>query len=178
MMAVQGVIHRVPAYLVTLLCLAEVLPAVSVSDRSYYETLNVELSASSSHVKKAFRQLAIKYHPDKNKRVDAEKTFREVVEAYRVLSNKETRRLYDNVGHVAFLKDEDPVDPEDEHETRPFGFEDLFHDFEDSPFVEEPLFHWTFHQDGSEEDGPYQHYSIEEPGFSFYFGDEEEDQYC
>uniref|UniRef100_A0A8C2XCR3 DnaJ homolog subfamily B member 9 n=1 Tax=Cyclopterus lumpus TaxID=8103 RepID=A0A8C2XCR3_CYCLU len=79
-MAVQGVSHRMPAYVVILLCLAEVLPAASESDRTYYETLDVERSATGSHIKKVFRQLAIKYHPDKNKSAGAEKSFREIVE--------------------------------------------------------------------------------------------------
>ncbi len=94
-----------------------------------------------------------------------------------VLSNKEKRRLYDSVGHEAFLKDEAPVDPEDAHEASfHFSFADFFHDFDDGPFVEEPHFHWSFHPDGEDEDGPYKHYSFEEPGFGFYFGDGDENE--
>ncbi|XP_068451157.1 dnaJ homolog subfamily B member 9-like [Clinocottus analis] len=176
-MAVQGVFYWMQAFVVLLFCLTEVLPAASESDKSYYETLNVERSAAGSHIKKAFRKLAIKYHPDKNKSAGAEKTFREIVEAYTVLSNKEKRRLYDSVGHEAFLKDEAFVHPEDEHETSfPFGFEDFFHDFDNSPFMEEESFgHWTFSQDGWNEDDQFQHDNVEEPGFSFYFVDDEEE---
>ncbi|KAF1391534.1 hypothetical protein PFLUV_G00043120 [Perca fluviatilis] len=177
-MAVQGVFHWMQACVVLLLCLSIALPAASQSIRNYYDTLNVEPAATDSQVKKAFRKLAVKYHPDKNKSADAEKTFREIAEAYTVLSNKEKRRLYDSVGHEAFLKNEAPVDPEDEHDETSFhfGFEDLFHDFDDSPFVEESYFHWSFHQDGEDENGPYEHYTYEGPGFSFYFGDEDENE--
>ncbi|XP_044078110.1 dnaJ homolog subfamily B member 9-like [Siniperca chuatsi] len=177
-MAVQHrVFHWMQACVVLQLCLSEALPAASETSRNYYDTLHVEPTATDSQIKKAFRKLAIKYHPDKNKSADAENTFREIAEAYKVLSNKEKRRLYDSVGHEAFLKDGAPFDPEDEHETSfPFSFADLFHDLDDSLFVEEPYFHWSFHQDGEDEDSPYEHYSFEEPGFSFYFGDGDDNE--
>ncbi|XP_034079820.1 dnaJ homolog subfamily B member 9-like [Gymnodraco acuticeps] len=172
-MAVQCVFHLMQAFFVLLLCLSE----ASEFSRNYYDTLNVETTATDRQVKKAFRHLAVKYHPDKNKSTDAEKTFREIAEAYTVLSNKEKRRLYDRVGHEAFLKEEASVDPEDEDETSfHFNFEDLFHDFNDSPFVEESHFQWSFHQDGEEEDGPYEQYSFVGPGFNFYVGDDDENE--
>lgn len=79
-MAVRCVFHWTQTYAVLLLCLSEALPAVSETSRNYYETLNVEPTATDSQIKKAFRKEAIKYHPDKNKSVDAEKTFREIAE--------------------------------------------------------------------------------------------------
>lgn len=92
-----------------------------------------------------------------------------------MLSNKEKRRLYDRAGHEAFLKEEASVDPEDEDEASFFhSFADLFHDLDDSPFAEEPHFHWSFHQEWEDEDGSYEHYTFEHPGFSFYFGDGDE----
>lgn len=99
-----------------------------------------------------------------------------------MLSNKERRRLYDSVGDEAFLEDEASADPEDEHESNFFhhhSFADLFHDFDDSPFMEEPNFHWSFQHDGEDEDGSYEYYSFEDPGFSFYFvdGDESEEEH-
>ncbi|XP_031711204.1 dnaJ homolog subfamily B member 9-like [Anarrhichthys ocellatus] len=174
-MAAQGVFRWMQAYVVMLYCFTEALSAASESSRSYYATLSVEPSASDSHIKKAFRKLAIKYHPDKNKSADAEKTFGEIAEAYRVLSNKEKRKLYDFVGHEAFLNDEASVDQDHEHETMSFhfGFEDLF---DDSPFVEEPFLHWTFAQDGEDENGLYNHYGVEDNGHSFYFADDEEEE--
>ncbi|KAL6111578.1 uncharacterized protein ACO6RY_08527 [Pungitius sinensis] len=178
-MTAQSVSHRVRAYVAVVLCFSEVLRAASEASRSYYDMLNVEPSATDSHIKKAFRRLAIKCHPDKDKSADAEKSFREIVEAYTVLSTKEKRRRYDSVGHEAFLKDEEASDdPEDEHDPSfPFGLEDLFHDFDGSPFVEETFFRRTFYHDGADMDGPYEHYIIEESDYSFYLRDEEEEHY-
>ena len=82
-MAVQGVFHRMRTCVVLVLCLSEALRAASETISNYYKTLNVEPTATDSQIKKAFRKLAIKYHPDKNKSVDAEKTFREITEGNR-----------------------------------------------------------------------------------------------
>lgn len=69
------------ACVVLQLCLSRVLPAASEkTSRSYYDTLILEPTATDSQIKKAYRKLAIKYHPDKNKSADAEKTFREIAE--------------------------------------------------------------------------------------------------
>ncbi|XP_022601261.1 dnaJ homolog subfamily B member 9-like [Seriola dumerili] len=177
MAVVQGLLHWMQACVVLLLCLSEAVPAASETNRNYYDTLSIESTATDSQIKKAFRKLAIKHHPDKNKSADAEKTFREIAEAYTVLSNKEKRRLYDSVGHEAFLKNEVSVDAEDEDETSfHFSFPDFFHDFDDSPFVEEPHFHWSFHQDWEDEDDPYDYYSFDDSGFNFYFGDGDENE--
>lgn len=67
--------------------------------RDYYQTLGVEKSASQDEIKKAFRKLAIKYHPDKNKGdKEAEAKFKEISEAYEVLGDPEKRKKYDQVG--------------------------------------------------------------------------------
>ncbi|XP_060898630.1 dnaJ homolog subfamily B member 9 [Labrus mixtus] len=174
-MAVQGVFHWMQACVVLQLCLSQILPAcASEASRNYYNVLRVEPTASDSEIKKAFRKLAVQYHPDKNKSIDAEKTFREIAEAYKVLSTKEKRWLYDNVGHEADLNDEETsYNPEGGHESS-FSFADFFHDFDESSFAEEQVFHWSFSQDVEDDDGsPYEHYSFEEPDFSFYFGDGE-----
>ena len=64
--------------------------------RDYYEVLGVSKDASDSDLKKAFRSLARKYHPDKNPDdPDSERMFKEVQEAYAVLSNPDQRRQYD-----------------------------------------------------------------------------------
>lgn len=69
--------------------------------RDYYEVLGVSKSASSSEIKKAYRKLALKFHPDKNPDDDeAEQKFKEAAEAYEVLSNDEKRRRYDQFGHA------------------------------------------------------------------------------
>ena len=71
--------------------------------RDYYEVLGVSKNADENAIKKAYRKLAKKYHPDTNSGdADAEKKFKEVTEAYSVLSDKEKRKLYDQFGHAAF----------------------------------------------------------------------------
>src|SRR5690554_2844823 len=68
--------------------------------RDYYEILGVERSASEGEIKKAYRKLALKYHPDKNPGDKAaEEKFKEAAEAYEVLSNAEKRQRYDQFGH-------------------------------------------------------------------------------
>lgn len=75
-----GVSQWAQACVVLQLCFSGVLPAASQTSRTYYDTLSVEPTATGSQIKKNFRKLAVKYHPDKNKSVDAEKTFREIAE--------------------------------------------------------------------------------------------------
>ena len=71
--------------------------------RDYYEVLGVEKSADDAAIKKAYRALAKKYHPDMNPGdAEAEKKFKEASEAYAVLSDPEKRRQYDQYGHAAF----------------------------------------------------------------------------
>jgi len=68
--------------------------------RDYYEVLGVDRSASPSDIKKSYRKLALKYHPDRNKAPDAEDRFKEISEAYAVLSDPEKRQQYDTWGHA------------------------------------------------------------------------------
>lgn len=68
--------------------------------RDYYEILGINNNASKDEIKKAYRKLALKYHPDKNPTKDAEEKFKEISEAYAVLYNDEKRRLYDQYGHA------------------------------------------------------------------------------
>src|SRR5689334_4989414 len=72
---------------------------MATSRRDYYELLGVSRNADEAELKKAFRRLARTLHPDVSKEPDAEERFREVVEAYEVLSKRETRELYDRYGH-------------------------------------------------------------------------------
>jgi len=67
--------------------------------RDYYEVLGVERGASKEEIKKAYRNLALKYHPDRNKSPGAEERFKEISEAYAVLSDDEKRTQYDQFGH-------------------------------------------------------------------------------
>src|ERR1041385_3397249 len=74
-----------------------------MADRDYYDILGVKKSASDDEIKKAYRALAKKFHPDKNKgNKDAENKFKEISEAYAVLSDKEKRTQYDRLGREAF----------------------------------------------------------------------------
>src|SRR5688572_21893035 len=72
-----------------------------MSKRDYYEILGVSKSASADEIKKAYRKLAIKYHPDKNAGdKSAEEKFKEAAEAYEILSNPEKKQRYDQFGHA------------------------------------------------------------------------------
>jgi len=70
------------------------------TQRDYYEVLGVSRTATSDELKTAFRTLARKYHPDVNKEPDAEEKFKEINEAYAVLSDAEKRRVYDQYGQA------------------------------------------------------------------------------
>lgn len=72
-----------------------------MSKRDYYEVLGVEKTASEAEIKKAYRKMAIQYHPDKNPGdKEAEEKFKEAAEAYSVLSDKDKRARYDQFGHA------------------------------------------------------------------------------
>ena len=71
--------------------------------RDYYEVLGVDRNADEAAIKKAYRVLAKKYHPDMNPGdKEAEKKFKEASEAYAILSDADKRRQYDQFGHAAF----------------------------------------------------------------------------
>jgi molecular chaperone DnaJ len=73
---------------------------MATTERDYYELLGISRGADEGEIKKAFRRLARELHPDVSEAPDAQDRFREVVEAYEVLSNVETRELYDRYGHA------------------------------------------------------------------------------
>ena len=70
--------------------------------RDYYEVLGVAKDADDAAIKKAYREIAKKYHPDINPSAEAAEIFKEASEAYSVLSDKEKRAQYDQFGHAAF----------------------------------------------------------------------------
>src|SRR5918992_3395035 len=97
---------------------------MATAERDYYEVLGVRRDAAPGEIKKAFRRLARELHPDVSDAPDAQERFRQVAEAYEVLSKRETRELYDRYGHAGLR----------EGGFRPAGFDfgslsDLFSTF-------------------------------------------------
>lgn len=93
--------------------------------RDYYEVLGVERNASADEIKRAYRRLAMKYHPDRNPGdVEAEAQFKEASEAYEVLSNAERRSVYDKYGHQGLRGTPG-------HDFRSMNVEDIFSMFND-----------------------------------------------
>lgn len=70
--------------------------------KDYYEVLGVQKNATADEVKRAYRKLALQYHPDRNKGKDASEKFQEVTHAYEVLSDQQKRQAYDQFGQAAF----------------------------------------------------------------------------
>ena len=102
-----------------------------MAKRDYYDVLGVDKSASDAEIKSAFRKLAKKYHPDLNKEPDAAEKFKEVQEAYDVLSDEQKRKTYDQFGSAAFDNNAGGGNPYGSYgnyggfNTSGFGFEDF-----------------------------------------------------
>lgn len=96
--------------------------------KDYYEILGLKKGASDREIKKAFRKLALKYHPDKNKSKLAEEKFRDIAEAYDVLSDPDKREKYNQFGDAAFGEGSRG------HQT--FDYTEFFKHFDDA---------WSFH---------------------------------
>ncbi len=92
--------------------------------RDYYEILGVEKKASVDDIKSAYRKLAMQYHPDRNKAPDAEEKFKEISEAYAVLSDQNKRQQYDQFGHAGI-----DMRYSQEDIFRGVDFEDILRDF-------------------------------------------------
>ncbi len=82
--------------------------------RDYYDILGTSKSASAADIKKAYRKLALEWHPDRNKSKEASDKFKEINEAYEILSNPKKKEAYDQFGHAAFS-------PGGEYAGGPFG---------------------------------------------------------
>ena len=95
-----------------------------MSKRDYYEVLGVSKGASQDEIKKAYRKLSKQYHPDLNKEANAEEKFKEISEAYEVLSDEQKRAQYDQFGHAGPNQGFGGFSGADG-----FGFEDIFSSF-------------------------------------------------
>ncbi len=91
--------------------------------RDYYEVLGVDKGANAKEIKKAYRKLAMKYHPDRSEEPDATEKFKEVSEAYAVLSDENKKQRYDQFGHAGM----DGFSQEDIFNN--INFEDIFQEF-------------------------------------------------
>jgi DnaJ-class molecular chaperone len=97
-----------------------------LNSKDYYHTLGLDRNAGQVEIKKAYRRLALKYHPDRNQDDrEAEKTFKEIGEAYEVLSDPEKRRAYDRFGPDQLSGGFQPEDF-----FGGFSFKDLFREFD------------------------------------------------
>lgn len=94
--------------------------------RDYYEVLGVQKNASQDEIKSQYRKLALKFHPDRNKSPDATEHFKEISEAYAVLSDSEKRKIYDTYGHAGV---DGRYSTEDIFRGARVNFEDIFGGF-------------------------------------------------
>src|SRR5918911_3775279 len=94
--------------------------------KDYYATLGVERNASADDIKKAYRKLARKYHPDVSKEKDATQKFQEIAEAYETLKDPEKRKAYDQLGSYQPGQDfRPPPGWEQQFQQGGFSFDDL-----------------------------------------------------
>jgi len=92
-----------------------------LSKKDYYEILGIEKTASDEEIKKQYKKLALKLHPDKNRSPKSTEAFKKVTQAFSCLSNKEKRKIYDEHGNEEgfrtryreYFADEDEIDPEE-----------------------------------------------------------------
>ncbi|CAF4063844.1 unnamed protein product [Rotaria sp. Silwood2] len=116
---------------------ALIICMIIVACKDYYETLGVKRDASDKEIKRRFRQLALKYHPDKNKDPKAEEKFRSIAEAYDTLGDQSKRRRYDRQGHESFTSSANSNDYSNFH----FNMNDFFQHFDSAS----SHFHHTDH---------------------------------
>ncbi|TRY75185.1 hypothetical protein TCAL_01598 [Tigriopus californicus] len=134
-------VYGLEVNVIELLILNLLVTVIMAQTSDYYQILGVEKKASAQDIKKAFRKLALLYHPDKNSDPGAEDKFREIAQAYEVLSDPQKRKEYDHSGgrHNSYggtkAKDFN------------FNFNDLFKQFEDDIFGADMRSHFAGHFD-------------------------------
>lgn len=92
--------------IIPLLVILAILALALAAAKDYYKILNVPRSASAADIKRAYRKLSLKYHPDKNSAPDAAEKFAEIAQAYDVLSDPEKRETYNRGGEEAVKQQE------------------------------------------------------------------------
>jgi curved DNA-binding protein len=98
---------------------------LSMVQKDYYEVLGLSRDASEDEIKRAYRKLALKFHPDHNPdHSESEEKFKEIGEAYAVLSDSEKRRTYDRFGYIGFKRKHTREDV-----WKGFNFEEIFREF-------------------------------------------------
>ncbi|KAL3998760.1 DnaJ domain family protein [Acanthocheilonema viteae] len=111
--------------------------------KDYYEVLGVKRGASTAQIKKAFRNLALKYHPDRNKDPSAHEKFREIAAAYEILADERKRRDYDAGGWS---------DDRQQQHAQSFDFDSFMREFQESMNIHRRSHdgtHWKTHWQGT-----------------------------
>ena len=96
-------------FLFAIVILLSFIASVVIAGADYYKTLEVDKKASAADIKKAYRKLSLKYHPDKNSAPDAAAKFAEINNAYATLSDEDQRKIYDRGGEEAVKQAEQQV---------------------------------------------------------------------
>ena len=144
------------------LCITFVVAAqisLVFSKKDYYKVLGVGKNASEKDIKKAFRKLALKYHPDKNKSEGASEKFREISESYEVLSDPKKRRQYDKEGEYHFSGHSGGGS------AHFFDIEDIMRMFDDDVISGFSHSFGGFHESRSQRNDAHQHNSGRKRGF-------------
>ncbi len=102
--------------------------------RDFYEVLGVSKNATDREIKTAYRKLALKWHPDRNKSSEAEEKFKEINKAYEVLADPKKKEMYDQLGHAAFEKGGMPGGGTYSYQQGPFRYTYTTSGGEESPF--------------------------------------------
>ncbi|XP_053211256.1 dnaJ homolog subfamily B member 9-like [Panonychus citri] len=130
--------------------------------QDFYDLLGVSKTATDREIKRAFRKLALKYHPDKNKSKTAEEKFREIAEAYGTLSDPDKRKKYDQFGHSAFSSEM----PSGQgggwtgggaHFRADFDYNEFFRHFDDAFRFHGSHYQTHYHNHGGDEDPTHHH---------------------